>query len=290
MAESEQTPAEPTPRDPASAQRRRFDTVLRGYERTQVDEHVARLIEQNAALHRELTESERRRQAAEEHASATESEIRTVRSQQQQYGPTTPPEESFGFRAEKLLRLAEQEAVDVRTKATREATTLVEQARAEAEKHRHEVEQALIARSASLDEQAAQRTTELQERERQIAEQLAAARSEAETLHQAARRTADQHREQAESAAEAVRVRAAHDAQRVRDQAQQEVGRLTALQNDIRAELSRLAEQLAAEVNKPAAAAPEPETAENDDRREQERDTPADEGRVRRLPARTASR
>ena len=125
---------------------------------------------------------------------------------------------------------------------------MIEQARADAEQHRHEVEQSLIARSSLLDQQAAQRTVELQEREQQIAAQMTTARSEIDAMHEAARRAAEQHRRQAEGDAEAVRARAAHAAQRMRDQAEQEVARLAALRDDARAEITRLAELLANEL------------------------------------------
>ncbi len=209
-----------------------------------------------ATLRAELAESERRRSAADQHASATETEIRSVRAQHQQYTAQTPPEESFGFRAEKLLRLAEQEAAEVRGNATREATAMVEQARSDAEHHRHEVEQALIARAGVLDQQAAQRALELQEREQQIADQLASARAEAETLHEATRRAADQYREQAQAEADEVRARAAHTAERMREAAIEEVSKLGDLQNTARAELGRLADLLTHELAKPVTTPP----------------------------------
>ncbi|MCO1653590.1 DivIVA domain-containing protein [Pseudonocardia humida] len=221
---------------------RRFDTVLRGYDRAQVDTHLARLAEENSALRRWAAEADRRRQTAEQHAAAAESEFRALQSRRQGDGGA---EESVGFRAEKLLRLAEQEAADLRAAAAREAATVVEQARAQAEKHRHEAEQSLVQRSTRLDEQVSRRSAELQERERQIAEQSAAARGEAESLHSAARRAADELRKQAESAAETVRLRAAQDAQRLREQAQQDVARLATVQQDVRTELTRLADALA---------------------------------------------
>jgi hypothetical protein len=231
----------------AGTGRRRFDVVLRGYERHTVDEHVARQADQIEALRRELAESERRRALAEQHATATETEIRGLRSDPQ-FAERTPPEESFGYRAEKLLRLAEQEAAEARTAAGREAASVIEQARADAEQHRHEVEQSLIARSSLLDQQAAQRTVELQEREQQIAAQMNTARSEIEAMHESARRAAEQHRRQAEGDAETVRARAAHAAQRMRDQAEQDVARLASLRDDARAEITRLAELLANEL------------------------------------------
>ncbi len=231
----------------SGTERRRFDVVLRGYDRSTVDEHVGRQAEQIESLRRELADSERRRALAEQHATATETEIRGLRSDPQ-FNERTPPEESFGYRAEKLLRLAEQEAAEARAAAGREAAAVIEQARAAAEQHRHEVEQSLIARSSLLDQQAAQRTVELQEREQQIAAQMSTARSEIDTMHESARRAAEQHRRQAEGDAETVRARAAHAAQRMRDQAEQEVARLASLRDDARAEITRLAELLANEL------------------------------------------
>jgi chromosome segregation ATPase len=239
--------ASSTPASPVASERRRFDVVLRGYERHSVDQYLAQQDEQLAKMRHDLAESERRRALAEQHATATENEIRTLRSESQ-FSERTPPEESFGYRAEKLLRLAEQEAADARSAAGREAAAVIEQARADAEQHRHEVEQSLIARSSLLDQQAAQRTVELQEREQQIAAQMTTARSEIDAMHEAARRAAEQHRRQAEGDAEAVRARAAHAAQRMRDQAEQEVARLAALRDDARAEITRLAELLANEL------------------------------------------
>lgn len=257
MVETEKVTTPPAPRPgstpptgspatsrPDSGERRRFDVVLRGYERTAVDEDLARREKEVEAIRRELAESERRRTLAEQHAEATESEIRTLRSDLQT-GPRAAPEDSFGFRAEKLLRLAEQESVEMRANAARDAAAMVEQARADAEQHRHEVEQTLISRSALLDQQAAQRAGELKEREQQIGSQLTAAQSEIEGMHEAADRSIDQLRQQAETEAQAVRARAAQDAKRLREQAEQEVTRLESLRDGARAEITRLADLLA---------------------------------------------
>ena len=76
-----------------------FDMVLRGYDRIEVDEYIAALLEENAALRRELesraAQAERQPQAPP--AAAPESP--------QHYAVDTPAEDSFGFRAEKLLRI-----------------------------------------------------------------------------------------------------------------------------------------------------------------------------------------
>jgi hypothetical protein len=222
--------------------------VLRGYERRQVDEYVAKAKDEVAKLKEELAEAQRKRRLANEHAEATERELRDVRAKSAHSEPRSV-EDSFGYRAEKLLRIAEQEAAEVRTHASRESAAIIEQARTEAEKHRHEVEQSLIARASVLEQQAAQRTAELQEREQQIADQLSAAREQADQLHAAAARTADRLRQESEAAAEEAKLRAATDIQRQRDQAQQEIARLDKVQSDVRAELARLNEVLSNELS-----------------------------------------
>ena len=216
-----------------------FDTVLRGYERRQVDEFVAKQKDELAKLQDELSEAQRKRRLATEHAEATERELRDVRAKSAHAEPRSV-EDSFGYRAEKLLRIAEQEAAEVRTHASRESAAIIEQARTEAEKHRHEVEQSLIARASVLEQQA---------REQQIADQLSAAREQADQLHAAAARTADRLRQESEAAAEEAKLRAATDIQRQRDQATQEISRLDKVQADVRSELARLNDVLANELS-----------------------------------------
>ena len=62
--------------------------------------------------------------------------------------------QGFGYRAERLLRMAEAEANEIRGSAIKEAAEIVERARAAAEMHRHEIEQNLIMRATTLDQQA----------------------------------------------------------------------------------------------------------------------------------------
>jgi hypothetical protein len=225
-----------------------FDTALRGYERRQVDEFVAERQKEVSRLRVELAEAQRQQRLATEHAEATETELRELRAKSAHVEPKSV-EDSFGYRAEKLLRMAEHEAAEARSHASRESAAIIEQARTDAEKHRHEVEQTLISRASLLEQQAAQRTAELQEREQQISDQLSAAREQADQLHAAAARAADRLRQESEAAAAETRLRAETAAQRQRDQAGQEIARLTALQSDVRAELARLAEVLSAELS-----------------------------------------
>ncbi len=240
----------PRPRTaPAPGQRPRFEVVLRGYDRTAVDAYLDGHAGEWQSLRHELDNSERRRQQAEQHAAATERENRTLRTEHPPAAAT--PEDGFGFRVEKLMRMAEQEVADVRAGAARDASALLEQARAQAEHHRHDIEQSLITRSGVLDQQAARRSAELQEREQQIGEQLAAARAEAQALREAAEFGAEQRRAQAEADAVAVRDRATQEARRVLDQARQEADRLVVVQGGARADLARIADLLATELGGP---------------------------------------
>ena len=241
------TPTTATPAGSPSPPDQPFDTVLRGYERRQVDDFVGRLKDEITQLKDDLAEAQRKRRLANEHAEATEREMRDLRAKSAHSEPRSV-EDSFGYRAEKLLRIAEQEAAEVRTHASRESSAIIEQARTEAEKHRHEVEQSLIARAAVLEQQAAQRNAELQEREQQISDQLSAAREQADQLHAAAARTADRLRQESEAAAEEAKLRAATDIQRQRDQAAQEIARLDKVQADVRSELARLNDVLSNEL------------------------------------------
>ena len=231
--------------------RAKFVTVMRGYDRIEVDEYVRDTRRSVQRLRAELAESENRRRRAEQHAEAVGKEIRAARAQLDAR-PTAPTEEGFGVRAERLLRIAEQEAAEIRSGASREAAATLQHSRAEAERARHEAEQALIERESRFDEQVAQRTKDLQQREQQLADQLEAARNEAEAVEAAARRAADQYRRRVQADAEEIVARARSEGGQIRDQAAQELARLTGLQDSVRGELARLATLLTQEWRTPA--------------------------------------
>ena len=228
------------------AGRARFVTVMRGYDRIEVDEYVRDTHRSVQRLRTEPAESEGRRWRAEQHAESVEKEIRAVRAKLDAQ-PAAPVEEGFGIRAERLLRIAEQEAAEIRAGASREAAATLQHGRAEAERARHEAEQAFIQRESRFDEQVSQRTADLQQREQQLAEQLEAARNEAEAVEAAARRAADQYRRRVHADAEEIVARARSEAGQIRDQAAQELSRLTGLQDSVRGELARLAALLTQE-------------------------------------------
>jgi cell division septum initiation protein DivIVA len=224
-----------------------FATALRGYERNQVDDHLDRRDKELAALRSELAELRSERDRAVADAESKDQELREARAKSAHLEPAAK-EDSFGFRAEKLLRMAEQEAADIRSSAGRESSSIVEKARTDAEAHRHEVEQTLITRASLLEQQAAKRSAALQEREQQIGEQLTAAREQAEQLQANAARAAERLREESEEAAEQTRQRADADARRRLDEAGKEIARLSGLEADVRSELAQLAQLIAAEL------------------------------------------
>jgi len=92
-----------------------FDMVLRGYDRIEVDEYIAAVLEENAALRRELDARAAARPERRPEPATAATPTPTP------YDVDTPAEDSFGFRAEKLLRLAERESAEMRTRATRDA-------------------------------------------------------------------------------------------------------------------------------------------------------------------------
>lgn len=252
---SDATGSGPVPQRDEGQNDQIFDTVLRGYDRRQVDDALSARNKEITRLKVRLAEANRQHQVTAESAERTATELRELRARTAGSEPSVP-EDSFGFRAEKLLRLAEQEATEMRNSASRESSAILEKARTDAEKHRHDIEQSLIARASLLEQQASQRQAELQEREQQIADQLAAARQQAEHMHTAAEQAAVRLRKEAEASADETRQRAETDIRRQRDQATQELARLGGLQSDVRSELARLNEVLTAEV------AREPKSAE----------------------------
>jgi hypothetical protein len=165
--------------------------------------------------------------------------------------PAGPPAEGFGVRAEKLLRVAEQDAAEIRSRAAQEAVALLELTRAEADAQRHQVEQVLLARVAELNEALSRRAAEVEQRERECAERLTAGRAEVELLREIAVRDAERLRREAVDAADELRREAETSVRAIHDRARDELARLTALTDDVRAELARAAALLRAELGLP---------------------------------------
>jgi hypothetical protein len=134
--------------------------VLRGYDRVEVDRYVRGLLEENATLRRDLeagpTVQRNGASAAGPRPSPTSPH----------YDVDTRAEDSFGFRAEKLLRLAEQEAADMRTVAARDAEAVEAAARQRAEEQ-------LRAAEAQAEDIHARASEEAASSRRQVSQEAA---------------------------------------------------------------------------------------------------------------------
>ena len=225
-----------------------FDSALRGYERRQVDEYVARQRNETATLRAQLAEARAAAQAGHR-ARRGHRGGEPAAALHRRAARRRRPEEGFGFRAEKLLRLAEQEAAEVRARTPagvgrRCSSRPAPRPRSTATRSSSSSSRGL----RSSTRQAARRAVELQEREQQISDQLEATRAETEQLHAAATRAADRLRQESEAKAEEIRIRAEAAAKKVRDEAEHDLMRLSALRSNVHAELARLAEVLVNEL------------------------------------------
>ena len=146
----------------------------------------------------------------------------------------------FGMRAERLLRLAETEAREMRGAAAADVAAMIAKAQAEAEAHRHEIEQQLIERSTALDRQARERTAAFAAREQEMNAQLESRRSEGERLRNAALSEADRIRRDAQADAARMREAAEIEGRTMREAATTETDRLGVIQQRAREQLARL--------------------------------------------------
>jgi hypothetical protein len=138
--------------------------VLRGYDRVEVDQYIAELLRENAALRAEL--DGRPAQPAGPPPAVGTREAAAPGAPH--YDVDTPAEDSFGFRAEKLLRLAQREAAEMRTRATREAETVEANSRRRAEEQLHAAQK----EADELRTQAAQESARLKKQASQEAARL----------------------------------------------------------------------------------------------------------------------
>lgn len=214
----------------------RFVVVLRGYDRIEVDEALTRISGRMAALGQELNRAKEDARAA---AQARPQEPVAAEAQ---------PEGGFGVRAERLLRLAQQEADDMRSGAARDAASVVEAARAEAERLRHEMEQELITRSAALDVETTSRLAAITDGEQRVAEQIAAGRRDADGQRAAVQQEAEQLRERTVRDIEQMRRAAEQEVVRARKGADAELERIRGLDARARHDLRQLADLIVSQL------------------------------------------
>ena len=141
--------------------RQRFATVLRGYDRPQVDECLARIAAEVASL----------RAAAAARQDATIPAAAGPEAGRE--GLHQPPGgDGFGARLEKIMNRAEQEAAEIRADARQEARALAEQARAAAAERERVLGQQRRRAEAEIAELRSQADEEIARAHARAAEQL----------------------------------------------------------------------------------------------------------------------
>jgi cell division septum initiation protein DivIVA len=236
--------------EPRNSDNAVFDSVLRGYDRRQVDQRIRQLTDDLDLLGAEHRKSTAAAAAAVNRAHAAEQELRAVRAEldEARQAGSADARSGFGYRAERILRAAEDEAAGLRASAAQEVAALIEQARADAEQRRHEAEQQMIEHAAVLDYEATKRIADIAEREQAVAAAAEAARRDAEEVRSSANRAAEQVTTQAEKLAKEIRIEADRYLRQQKEVAERELARLASIGSDARAELSRLHKLLEAEV------------------------------------------
>jgi DivIVA domain-containing protein len=204
-----------------------FDVALRGYDKRQVDERLRVLAAELAAADNAVA-------AANQRIAMLEDAL----SQGRHASDGEPAgDANFGARVEKILKLAEDEAREVRAQAEAAAAAMLEQARAQAAELRERSEQEIATRRAEADRKAADQDTALRRRSSELEIACQEAEREAERVRTQARADADQIRTAASTDAEELVRTATADAEMMSRAARAEADRLLA---QARAEADRL--------------------------------------------------
>jgi cell division septum initiation protein DivIVA len=199
-----------------------FDTAMRGYERGQVDRRVQDLVAQlRVAVDRAETAERELAQAVDDgHA-------------------------GFGGRIEKMLRIAEREADELRKDARREAAEILQQARSQAQAREYELDKTLAAGQAELDQRAAGLRRDLQAHQKAMTEELTAAREHANSVRDEAAANATAVLTKAQDQARATLLAAENAAEQHHDWIHNSIDRLVSNRDGLSAQLIRLREALA---------------------------------------------
>ena len=177
-----------------------FDVALRGYDRDQVDAHLA-------SIESEFTSALTERDRLADRVKALETRVEELHLQPDDDGDPHgaepaqrggPPLSGFGARVEKILRIAEEEATEVR-----------EETRAEIERERAEASKKVGAIREAAEKDAAAHRRKV---EQEAAQLLDRARQEAARVRAEAEAHAGATREEASGHLESVRAKAAQAA------------------------------------------------------------------------------
>ncbi len=187
-----------------------FAVVARGYDRAQVRARVVELEQELAELRWQLADVAAQRQALEEQ-----------RERQERWAPSLG---ALGVRAEEILRLADEEAAELRARAReqvrrwergaaaelearkREHAEVLEQARADGERELRRLESSASTRRELLDGELARTRRDA---ELEVAGLLAQATAQAQDVRAAAAREADERRAQTQAEVERLQRRRA---------------------------------------------------------------------------------
>jgi cell division septum initiation protein DivIVA len=215
----------------------RFDIVLRGYERRQVDERLARATADRRAAARRIGELERRVE-----------ELRVeLQDAQKQAGEAEPSYAGLGARVEKILGLAEEEAQQLRAEALGQAENVGQAAQAAAAQVRAQAEQDGRARreqtgqeTATLLDQAGKGAARVRA---EAATEAAASRDEAEGTLAAARARAAQAAAEFQVSLANRRDHAERDLAARQEAAQRHLSQTTEQADQLRLEAQKLRDQ-----------------------------------------------
>jgi len=267
----------------AFAQTPRFDVAMRGYERSQVDEHIARLSQElnrlNANLRQERefarTGSQQlviERDNALQQLTAVQDELADLRGFGDATVEPTPAKDEislFGNRLQTILTSAEQEANAVKAEAQEAADLALEEASQQAETLVSEANQ----QADALVSQARSQADTLRTEATQEAEGLRAeAKQESDTLRAEAKQETDTLRARTKRETDTLRAETTRDTDTQLAQAEQEADTLLA---EARQEATRLTTEATAEAERLVTAANQDATTTLDTARREDSKTRA---------------
>lgn len=202
-----------------------FDVVLRGYDKRQVDERL-RLAGAELAAAKDAF------RAATERVAMLENALHQARS-----APSDGPDMHFGARVEKILKLAEDEAREVRAHAEAAAVALLDQARAQAAEQLQRAEQEITSWRAEANQTRTAAGADAEEL-------LQVATADAEQVLTAARAEAEQLVAQARAEAQRLMTAATDTAAQRERSSAHELHQLSRLQEEINSDLYRVKDVL----------------------------------------------
>jgi len=206
-----------------------FDIVLRGYERRQVDEHLAALVNDRMSAQRRVVDLEQH--------------LARLRQEYEAGGQNEPSYASLGARVEKMLRLAEEESRDVRAEAKAASEQIRSQAATDVEEIRRLGEEDAARRKSAAELNCVQIMEEAHRESERI---RAEASGEAEAKVAGAERVIEEARAKAAQIATEVEAKLA----KRREQAERDMAARQEVADHRLAEIGQKADQIRMEAQK----------------------------------------